>query len=197
MTTQERLNLIEDFIDFASSHLKIEELPKMTFISDKSWVLARHSFGEYNNQSRSIVMYIANRNLADVLRTLGHELTHHRQNELGLLYTKSGETGSPVEDEANIVAGILMREFGKRNELIYEGVRAEFLRLLIEEEEPSYSLNTASHKRSKEEKEKNYKIAIQKRIADYIKNGSNGGLDLSGAPITYLPDSLKVVGGTL
>ena len=76
-------------------------------------------------------MYIANRNLADVLRTLGHELTHHRQNELGLLYTQSGETGSPIEDEANVVAGILMREFGKKNELIYEGVKLNVLKRLI------------------------------------------------------------------
>jgi Zn-dependent peptidase ImmA (M78 family) len=131
MTTQERINLIEDFIDFASYHLKIDKLPKMTFIGDKSWVLARHSFGEYTNETNSIVMYIANRNLADVLRTLGHELTHHRQNELGLLYTQSGETGSPVEDEANVVAGILMREFGKKHELIYEGIKLNVLKQLI------------------------------------------------------------------
>jgi Zn-dependent peptidase ImmA (M78 family) len=131
MTTQERINLIEDFIDFASYHLKIENLPKITFIDDKSWVLARHSFGEYTNTKNSIVMYIANRNLADSLRTLGHELTHHRQNELGLLYSSSGETGSPVEDEANIVAGILMREFGKKNEMIYEGIKQNIIGELI------------------------------------------------------------------
>jgi len=131
MTTEQRIQLIEEFIDFAAYHLKIEQLPKMTFIEDKSWVLARHSFGEYTNETKSIVMYIANRNLADVLRTLGHELTHHRQNELGLLYSKSGETGSPVEDEANIVAGILMREFGKRYELIYESVKDNLLKQLI------------------------------------------------------------------
>jgi len=131
MTTEQRIQLIEEFIDFAAYHLKIEQLPKMTFIEDKSWVLARHSFGEYTNETKSIVMYIANRNLADVLRTLGHELTHHRQDELGLLYSKSGETGSPVEDEANIVAGILMREFGKRYELIYESVKDNLLKQLI------------------------------------------------------------------
>jgi Zn-dependent peptidase ImmA (M78 family) len=131
MTTQERINLIEDFIDFASYHLKIENLPKITFINDKSWVLARHSFGEYTDAKNAIVMYIANRNLADSLRTLGHELTHHRQNELGLLYSKSGDTGSPIEDEANIVAGILMREFGKKNELIYEQIKKNILSQII------------------------------------------------------------------
>jgi len=127
MTTEERIQLIEEFVDFAALHLKIDQLPKMTFIDDKSWVLTRHSFGEYSNDKMSIVIYIANRNLADVLRTLGHELTHHKQNELGLLYSKSGETGSPVEDEANIVAGILMREFGKRHSMIYESIKKNVL----------------------------------------------------------------------
>ena len=127
MTLEQRIQLIEDFIDFAADHLKIETLPKITFIDDKSWVLDRHSFGEYTNQSRSIVMYIANRNLADTLRTLGHELTHHKQNELDLLVPQSGKTGSPIEDEANVVAGILMREFGKRHEMIYESLKTNIL----------------------------------------------------------------------
>jgi len=131
MTTQERIQLIEDFIDFAAYQLKIDSLPKITFIDDKSWVLARHSFGEYNGSGKTIVMYIANRNLADVLRTLGHELTHHKQNELDLLQPKSGTTGSPVEDEANAVAGVLMREFGKRNELIYEGLKNNLVKQLV------------------------------------------------------------------
>jgi Zn-dependent peptidase ImmA (M78 family) len=131
MTIEERIQIIEDFIDFVSDHLKIESLPKITFIDDKSWVLDRHSFGEYNGAGKTIVMYIANRNLADILRTLGHELTHHKQNELNLIRQGSGATGSSIEDEANIVAGILMREFGKRNELIYEGLKNNILTQLL------------------------------------------------------------------
>ena len=58
--------------------------------------------------------------MADVLRTLAHELVHHRQNELGKLNNDSGKTGSDVENEANVKAGILMRDFGKDREEIYE-----------------------------------------------------------------------------
>ena len=133
MKTEERIQIIEDFIDFCQEHLKIEQLPKMTFIEDRSWVLARHSFGEYKNEAKSIVVYIKNRNLADTLRTLGHELTHHKQNELGLLYPESGKTGSPIENEANIVAGMLMRNFGKTHEIIYEGLKKELILTLIQE----------------------------------------------------------------
>ena len=49
-------------------------------------------------------------------------------------------------------------------------------------------------RRSPEEREKNYSIAIQKQIQQYIKDGSKGNLDLRDTPITSLPDNLKVRG---
>ena len=50
-------------------------------------------------------------------------------------------------------------------------------------------------RRSPEEREKNYSIAIQKQIQQYIKDGSKGNLDLRNTPITSLPNNLKVEGG--
>ena len=47
-------------------------------------------------------------------------------------------------------------------------------------------------RRSSEEREKNYKISTQKKIQQYIKDGSKGDLDLINTPITSLPDNLKV-----
>jgi hypothetical protein len=48
--------------------------------------------------------------------------------------------------------------------------------------------------RSKEERSKNYQIAAQKKIQQYMKNGGKGELDLTGAPITSLPSGLSVGG---
>jgi hypothetical protein len=50
-------------------------------------------------------------------------------------------------------------------------------------------------RRSKEERSKNYNVAIQKQIQQYIKNGSKGDLNLSNTLITSLPNNLKVQGG--
>ena len=47
-------------------------------------------------------------------------------------------------------------------------------------------------RRSKEERQKNYLIATQKKIQQYIKDGSKRNLDLGGTPINSLPDNLKV-----
>ncbi len=50
------------------------------------------------------------------------------------------------------------------------------------------------NRRSPEERQKNYLIALQKRIKQYISDGSKGNLDLSKSPINSLPNNLKVGG---
>ena len=52
-------------------------------------------------------------------------------------------------------------------------------------------------RRSKEERETNYLVSTNKKVQEYIKNGSKGNLDLSGTPITSLPDDLTYVDGYL
>ena len=51
-------------------------------------------------------------------------------------------------------------------------------------------------RRSPEERQKNYQIALQKKIQQYIKDGGKGDLDLENTPIQSLPDGLEV-GGAL
>jgi Zn-dependent peptidase ImmA (M78 family) len=55
-----------------------------------------------------------------VLRSLAHELVHHRQEELGMIEAMSGDTGSEIENEANALAGVLLRDYGKQNVQIYD-----------------------------------------------------------------------------
>ena len=49
-------------------------------------------------------------------------------------------------------------------------------------------------RRSPEERQKNYLIATQKKIQQYIKDGGKGNLNLSNTPIQSLPDGLEVGG---
>jgi len=49
-------------------------------------------------------------------------------------------------------------------------------------------------RRSPEERSKNFLIATQKKIQQYIKDGSKGDLNLENTPITSLPQGLKVGG---
>jgi hypothetical protein len=117
---QNRLNTLKDFIGFCRAELNIQTLPKISLLNDKSFVQQNRSFGEYNPQTNAIKVVALNRNLADICRSLAHELCHHRQNELNMIYNEAGDTGTDIENDANAMAGILMRDFGKRNVDVYE-----------------------------------------------------------------------------
>jgi hypothetical protein len=120
MEDSKRIEIIKDFVDYCQSNLEIEQLPTIELTEDKYWPITYRSFGQYIPSQNSLTLYIGNRNLADILRTLSHELVHHRQNELGMLKNDSGNTGSEIENQANSISGILMRNYGQVNELIYE-----------------------------------------------------------------------------
>lgn len=121
MTDQQKKYIVRQFIKFCQDALEIENLPSIAFTSDRDWAVERHSFGQYNPDTKHLDVYIGNRNTADILRTLGHELVHHRQHELGLIKSGSdGKTGSHIENQANSYAGVLMRDFGKKHDAIYE-----------------------------------------------------------------------------
>ena len=54
------------------------------------------------------------------------------QNGKNELDQKSGEDGSPMENEANAMAGIIMREFGRENPEIFESKLNEGLTITCE-----------------------------------------------------------------
>jgi hypothetical protein len=117
---QNKLSILKDFIAFCKSELNIQTLPKVSLLNDKTFVEQFRSFGEYNPQTNSIKVVALNRNLADICRSLAHELCHHRQNELGLIYNDAGETGTDIENDANAMAGIIMRDYGRKNVAVYD-----------------------------------------------------------------------------
>ena len=126
MEDQEIIGIASNFVKFVNNSMSLEQLPKIIFTKDNKWAKQMRSFGQYNPQTSEIVVYIKNRNLADILRTLCHEMIHHKQNEEGRLKQDSGNTGSDIENEANAQAGIMLREYGKINNVIYENFDRQF-----------------------------------------------------------------------
>jgi hypothetical protein len=61
-----------------------------------------------------INLALGGRHPVDILRTLAHELVHFKQHLDHKLNAKSGDTGSPEENEAHAKAGIIMRIFNKK-----------------------------------------------------------------------------------
>ena len=123
--TDEKKQLIKEFVKYVAKELKLKTLPQIKLSTNNAEVKERHSFGYFRPGDNNIWVYTKNRNMADMLRTLAHEMVHHKQAEDGRLDLKSGETGSPIENEANAKAGVILRNFGKTHEMIYEGLKTE------------------------------------------------------------------------
>lgn len=115
-----KAKILADFVNFCCEALEISQKPQILITENHEWTYTRHSFGEYNASIPRVTIYVKGRNIADILRTTAHELVHHRQNELGMIKMGSGETGSDIENQANAIAGVLMREYGAMHRMIYE-----------------------------------------------------------------------------
>ena len=111
--------VIGDFVNYVSEYLSVTK-PKIKLINQEGYTQEHRSFGGYMPSEQKILVVVHNRNMADILRTVAHEMVHHMQNLDNRLEPNSGEDGSPEENEANSLAGVIMRQFGRENEHIYE-----------------------------------------------------------------------------
>lgn len=111
---------IDDFVEWATKQLKLSEKPQVKLVS-KNEMGEMSSLGGYNPDTKKIIVQSENRLSADIIRTIAHEMVHRKQDELGLIKNAltDGATGSSIENQANSVAGILLRQYGKRNKAIY------------------------------------------------------------------------------
>ena len=111
---------IQHFVEWATGRLKLKEQPKVNLIGGGEFAETKTSLGGYNPQTKEIYVAIEGRLGADILRTIAHEMVHRKQDEMGLVRNESdGNDGSPIENNAHAVAGILMREYGRINKQIY------------------------------------------------------------------------------
>lgn len=117
----DRHNLIKLFLDFVEEKLQLgDNMPKIVISYDGNEAKEMKSFGKNTPEAKEIRVVDKNRNLADTLRTLVHELKHTDQYAKGKLNSSSGDDGSEMENEANAFAGVVMREFGKKYPIIFE-----------------------------------------------------------------------------
>ncbi len=112
---------IQHFVEFATKRLKLKEQPKISLVGGREFAEVKTSLGGFDPMTKEIYVATEGRLTADILRTLAHEMVHRKQDELGLVRNpmKDGADGSPIENQAHAVAGILMREYGRINKQIY------------------------------------------------------------------------------
>jgi hypothetical protein len=125
---EDEINLVNEFISYVKEDLGLVQTPKIEFSDDTNHVKEQCSFGYFSPEYNVIWVYIGDRNMADIFRTLAHELVHRKQDEDGKINYESGKTGSDIENEANAKAGVLLRDFGKKHNGIYDTPIKKFIK---------------------------------------------------------------------
>ena len=117
-------NHLENFVDLVVKELGIKNEVNIDYTEDKSKVettaVYRYEDGENADiENAEVTVYTKERALQDIMRSVAHELVHHHQNEEGELKGKIQNVGGPIEDEANAVAGELLKKYGLQHPEIY------------------------------------------------------------------------------
>ena len=111
---------IVDFIKFCNSILKIDNMPTMHLHMIKK---PEMTTGMYNRSGNIMHVLVGKRLIVDVLRTIAHELTHRRQDEVGLLdkhlanvdpMNEMGDIDTVYENEAYTLAGNIVKIFCRK-----------------------------------------------------------------------------------
>ena len=113
--TKEKQDVLDvsDFVNFAKKLLDIDDDVTVELAFEKTPDLRTTAY--YHNSDHRVKVYVKDRAKIDVMRSIAHELVHHKQNIDGRLTDpeKDGADGSPIENEANALAGVIMRKWGR------------------------------------------------------------------------------------
>jgi len=115
-TKKERLN---SFVKFVIKELNIDSAPTIVIQNGRGDLKTTANY-DYRKENKIMKINCKNRLLVDVMRSIAHELVHHKQFEDGRLDTPPPDIGGEIEDEANAKAGQLIKMFAKNNSTIYD-----------------------------------------------------------------------------
>jgi len=118
-------SVLSSFFKNCIDFLEIKNAPEMVLHHDTDWSEKTGSFGQYDPDDNVLHLATSGRHILDILRTMAHEVTHCKQNENHTLPPNAGETGSWWEDEANAMAGRIMRYFADEHPEMFKDVSLE------------------------------------------------------------------------
>jgi hypothetical protein len=108
-----------EFVKFVKNELKIESCPTIVLQNGRGKLKTTANY-DYMKTNKIIRVNIKNRSLVDIMRSIAHEMVHHKQYEDGRLNVKPPDIGGEIEDEANAKAGQFIKMFSKLDETIYD-----------------------------------------------------------------------------
>ena len=99
--------------------MDLQKVPTISIQNGRKELKTTASY-DYRKENKIIKINGKNRALVDIMRSLAHELVHHKQWEQGRLKVRPPDIGGEIEDEANAKAGQYIKMFSKIDETIYD-----------------------------------------------------------------------------
>jgi hypothetical protein len=126
-----KTDVAKEFIQFCCDELGINGNFKCVLCHDreKNGVITT---AFYRDKDKLVCVYAKNRMLGDVMRSVAHELVHKKQYEDDRIKLPVQDVGGIIEDEANALAGQLVKKFIKTKEngsTLFESV--DYLKQII------------------------------------------------------------------
>jgi hypothetical protein len=116
---EKKEKILADFVKFVKDELGIDTVPKMVIQNHRNGIKTTANY-DYTKKDKVIKICAKNRALVDVMRSLAHELVHHKQWEDGRLEVRPPDIGGEIEDEANAKAGQYIKMFAKVDSSFYD-----------------------------------------------------------------------------
>lgn len=110
---------IKEFIKFVKGDLDLKSTPSVVLQNGRKNLKTTANY-DYTKSDKVIRVNVKNRMVFDVMRSIAHELVHHKQYEQGRLEVKPPDIGGEIEDEANAKAGQYIKMFAQKDSTIYD-----------------------------------------------------------------------------
>jgi hypothetical protein len=117
---EDKKDKLNSFVKFVKKELGIESLPTISIQPNRDGLKTTAHY-DYTKENKIVRVYGKNRALVDIMRSVAHELVHHKQFEEGRLDgPQPPDIGGEIEDEANAKAGQYIKMYAKIDPNIYE-----------------------------------------------------------------------------
>jgi hypothetical protein len=110
---------LKEFVKFVKNELDLKSVPTISIQNGRGELKTTANY-DYTKENKIIKVNSKNRALVDVMRSVAHELVHHKQYEQGRLKVKPPDIGGEIEDEANAKAGQFIKMFAQKDSSIYD-----------------------------------------------------------------------------
>lgn len=110
---------LNEFVKFVKEQLELKSVPTIAIQNGRKDLKTTANY-DYTKENKIIKINSKNRALVDVMRSIAHELVHHKQFEQGRLKVKPPDIGGEIEDEANAKAGQFIKMYAQIDNSIYD-----------------------------------------------------------------------------